>query len=503
MRYVLEGVYTLSKPVEGQEEQVRGLLRQCEERVTAKRVRDYTYTCDASFEGEEMSLKIAAENISAHELFYRFKKCFTEELGKNLRIKVKQTRIGRYEITFSVPREPLAPLRIPFVSSISFSGNRCTILLENLDEKFITRNWIERIIRRIREKVERQYYAGKEEFWELMEQTPPREPVWRKDPVEEMVQRKWLKQGPTKGKWFYRPQAAAILNAMREIAIKEILQPLGFQEVIESNFVPFDIWLRTGHLVGVPNEIYYYSEPVSRDPALWEEVEDLIYITREVPADKLRELVSAPRGGFIYAQCPVIYWSFRNAVIPNEDLPLKIYENTVISARYESGGRHGIERTDEFHRIEVVFIGTKDQLVELREQLIDRYRHIFNDIFGIEWRMAWVTPWYMQQAGQAGVEEATRKLVGTIDFEAYLPYRGSREEKDSWLEFQNLTIAGDKFTGAFNIKAQKGELWSGCSGIGLERWTVVFLSQNGLDPDKWPKPFRRYLSKLPKGFRFL
>ena len=500
MKYILDGAYEANRNLEDLNPQVITLLTECEEKIITNK-NENNYASTFSIKKDTILVKIACENLSAHEVFYRMKKCLSESLGKTLRIGIKKSRIEQYKITFNVEKNPLTPVKIPFVKTIEFDDNMCTILFENIDEKYIIKNYIDRIISRIKEKVNAQYYEGKEEFWELLEQTPPKNPVWDKDPTEEMVKLTWLKQGPTKGKWFYRPQTVAILNTMRKIAVTEILEPLGFQEVMESNFIPFDIWLRTGHLIGVPNEVYYYAEPGSRDPDVWEEFKDIMYITREVP-DTLKDLVSEPKGGITYAQCPAIYWSLKSSVIPSADLPLKIYENTVVSARYESGGRHGLERTDEFHRIEGVYIGTKQQLVDLREHLIDRYRYIFDEIFDIEWRMAWVTPWYMQQAGVAGVEETDRKIVGTIDFEAYLPYRGERGKDENWLEFQNLTISADKFTKAFNIKGQKGDLWSGCSGIGLERWAVVFLAQKGLTPEKWPERFRKYLKVLPKGFRF-
>ena len=69
--------------------------------------------------------------------------------------------------------------------------------------------------------------------------------------------------------------------------------------------------------------------------------------------------------------------------------------------------------------------GHREQLLALREKLLERYKHVFNDIFDLEWRMAWVTPWYMQQAGKIG-DESTQD-TGTIDFEAYMPYRGDQE----------------------------------------------------------------------------
>jgi seryl-tRNA synthetase len=204
---------------------------------------------------------------------------------------------------------------------------------------------------------------------------------------------------------------------------------------------------------------------------------------KEIQQDELKKNLATPTSGLCYAQCPVIYWSFKGKTISEESLPVLVYDNTAISSRYESGGRHGIERVDEFHRIEPIYIGTSKQLINLRDKMLECYKHVFNDIFDLEWRMAQVTPWYIQQAGEIGDENT--QDTGTIDFEAYMPYRGDRK-KSEWLEFQNLSILGDKYIKAFNIKAQKSALWSGCSGIGLERWTTAFLAQKGLDPEHWP-----------------
>jgi seryl-tRNA synthetase len=54
------------------------------------------------------------------------------------------------------------------------------------------------------------------------------------------------------------------------------------------------------------------------------------------------------------------------------------------------------------------------------------------------------------------------------------------------------------------VKLQSGEpMWSGCSGIGMERWTAVFVAQKGLDPAKWPKAMRELYGETPRGIRFL
>jgi seryl-tRNA synthetase len=54
------------------------------------------------------------------------------------------------------------------------------------------------------------------------------------------------------------------------------------------------------------------------------------------------------------------------------------------------------------------------------------------------------------------------------------------------------------------VKSQSGEaLWSGCSGVGLERWASALLSQKGLDAANWPEEFQKRIGKMPKGIRFL
>ena len=396
----------------------------------------------------------------------------------------------------------MKPVKIPF-ADLKIEGKKATLLYKKLDETFVRRNGVERSIKLVEEKIAKQFYEGKGEYHEILYESPKREPLWKEDPTEEMLKRGWLVRGPTKGKWFLRPQIVSILKAMEEIVMDELVKPMGFQEVIGSNIISGDeIWKKTGHLEGMPMEIYYVAEPVTRNPEEWESFIDKLKITKEIPYDEFMKLIQIkPLQGLTYAQCPIIYWSFKNRVIPNEDLPLKIFDRTQNSFRYESGGRHGLERMDEFHRIEIVYIGTPEQMIKIRDEIIERYKHIFNNILEIEWRTAWVTPFYMQQSGEEFKQDYGQKVKGTIDFEAWLPYRGSREESE-WLEFQNISIVGEKYTNAFNIKPQKGELWSGCTGIGLERWAVAFLAQKGLDPEKWPKNFRKYLKELPRGFRF-
>lgn len=500
MQFDLHVIFTFSDDVSSFMKEFEKYITIINESILNKGPQKLAIIKHFKLEKDVISLAITSEGtLRPHNALLQIKNVFSKELGKTFHIGVRGITIEKYRISFDLTREPLKNVSIPF-AKVRIQGKHAMIELTDVSENFLRRNYIDRMMNLVKEKVENQYYEGKAEFWKLIWKSKTKTPVWKKDPTEEMENLGWLKQGPTKGKWFYRPQAAALIKTMENIAIKEVLQPLGFQEVIESHIKPFDIWLKTGHMEGMPYEFYYIAEPVTRDVKDWERFIDLTKITKEVPIEELRKNLSTPTAGLCYSQCPMIYWSFKGKTIAETSLPVLVYDRTAISARYESGGRHGIERVDEFHRIEPVYIGTREQLIKLRDKLIERYKHVFNHIFELEWQMAWVTPWYMQQAGK--ISDESIQDTGTIDFEAYMPYRGTRENSE-WLEFQNLSILGEKYITAFNIKAQKSKLWSGCSGIGLERWTTAFLAQKGLDPTNWPVRFRGYLKKLPEGIQFL
>ncbi|MEM0492365.1 MAG: serine--tRNA ligase [Candidatus Thermoplasmatota archaeon] len=495
--------FVFSDKVASYKNELSSLLNKICNEISTRLIKDNTSSIQLDVrEIKDNTVKVnikSTGDFRPHSILLQMRNTLSKEIGKKYHLGVREIRVNNYTFVLDVEREPLKEVSIPF-ADVTLKGKEATISIKDVDEEFLQGNYIDRMITLLKDKVKNQYYEGKAEYWRLIWCTEEKKPVWDNDPTEEMVKKGWLKPGPTKGKWFYYPQAASILKTMERIAIEEVLKPLGFQEVVESHIVPFDIWLRTGHLEGMPGEIYYIVEPATRDTKDWERFMDLTRITKKVHVDELMKNLSKPNAGVCYAQCPMIYWSFKGKTISEKSLPVLVYDKTAISCRYESGGRHGIERVDEFHRIEPVYIGTREHLLELRDKLIERYKHVFNDIFDLEWRMAWVTPWYMQQAGKSC--DAGEDETGTIDFEAYMPYRGDRENSE-WLEFQNLSILGDKYVKAFTIKSQRSELWSGCSGIGLERWMIAFLAQKGLNPECWPKGFKRYLDSIPEWIEFL
>jgi len=448
--------------------------------------------------GNRIDLVIDSDRfVRAHDALLRLRRPLSEILGKQFRIGVRGLDVSRFDI--EVESDRAITHKIPYVREIKFENGRLFLSLDvgpegSLGQSEIENRIPDRIISLLEEKL--QSYGGKTEHWELLWESPAREPKFSRDPTEEMQKVGWIKHGSSRGQWIYGPQATAVFRAFEKIVLEEILRPLAYREMIFPKLDTWDVWKKSGHAQGVYPEIYFVCPPKTRDPAFWEEVMDYYKITHEVPLELVKEKIDLPIGGMCYAQCPTFWGFLQGMTLPNEELPICVFDRSGTSHRYESGGIHGIERVDEFHRIEIVWLGTKEQVLAEKDKLTACYKHIFEDILELTWRTAWVTPWFMAQEGKTGLSEMTG--AGTVDYEAVLPYNGN------WIEFQNLSVNGEKYPKGFTVKAQSGEaLWSGCSGVGLERWASAFLSQKGLEPENWPEAFRKYFGEMPKGIRFL
>lgn len=448
---------------------------------------------------ERITLEIVSDRfVRAHDALLRVKKEFARLLGR-YRIGLRGIEIEDYKIALeweegAEEKEGLRIRKLPFVKEIRHRKGSLELVLD-VDESSLDKKIPDRLIRLLEEKKEANRWKGKSEHWELIFESEKKEHYFDKDPTEAMIQRDWLQHAAGRGQYVYGPQITQIFRAFEKILLDELLIPLGYNEMVFPKFIAWDVWKRSGHAKGIYPEMYYVCTPKTRDPEYWEDVIDYFKVTNEVPVDMIMEKIENV-GGMCYAQCPPFWVFLQGKILPDDILPVKVFDRSGTSYRYESGGLHGIERLDEFHRVELVWIGKKQEVIDHAKLLQERYRQIFSEILEIEWREAWVTPWFMAQEGRTGLAES--KEVGTIDYEAVLPYSGK------WLEFQNVSVNGYKYPSGFSVKLQSGaELWSGCSGVGLERWAASLLAQKGLDPDKWSEKFRSIVGELPEVFRFL
>ncbi|MDR2544456.1 MAG: serine--tRNA ligase [Methanobrevibacter sp.] len=454
---------------------------------------------DFNTNGNKLKIHLKSNQVvRANEALIRLKKELSNLMGFEFKIGVREVLIDFFNIKIEVDNN-VNIKTLPYVKSIDYDGEYINVTFDTESEQKLTFSEVEkripdRIISLIKSKLAD--YGGKSEHWELLWESEDKEFEFNEDPTETMLNEGWIKRGYNRGQWIYGTEATHLFRTFEKIVLKELLEPLGYREMIFPKLVPWEVWMKSGHAQGVYPEIYYVCPPKTRDPEYWEDVKNIYNITKEVPVDLIKEKIDVPIGGMCYAQCPSFWGFLQGETLASDQLPIKVYDHSGTSHRYESGGIHGIERVDEFHRLELVWIGTKEDILEHAEILKDKYKHIFEDILKIKWRTAWVTPWFMAQEGKFGLSEM--EGAGTVDYEALTPYN------NKWIEIQNLSINATKYTKGFNVKSQNNKvLWSGCSGVGLERWAAAFISQYGLNIENWPKKFRRYFKEMPKGIKTL
>ena len=497
MRFELTGCFRTSANIDHAVDDITGFFRDEASKLLSKGVPQGrgAHVEKIWCEGQSICFKLVSDRyLRAHDGVLRLRRPLARLLGKRHRIGIRRVEVRDYVIRFPAKR-PLKRLKIPYVKDIEYMDGELVLTL-NVSEAEIERRVPDRIVSLVEDKLAMDEYGGKSEHWKLLWESEKREEKKMLDPTQQLVEAKWIKHGASRGQWIYGPEITKLFRVFEEIVLDEIITPLGYSEMIFPKLVTWEVWKHSGHAKGVYPEIYYVCPPKTRDPEFWEEVIDHYKVTLEVPIDLIAEKIGKPIGGMCYAQCPPFWMFLKGETIADESLPFRVFDRSGTSHRYESGGIHGIERLDEFHRIELVWCGSVEEVLKDSEELQERYKKIFTDLLELEWRMAWVTPWFMAQEGLTGLAE--EKEVGTIDYEAIMPYR------NEWLEFQNLSVNGDKYPKGFNVKSQSGKpLWSGCSGIGLERWASVFLAQKGLEIDEWPPAVRKRYGKRPKGIKFL
>ncbi len=447
--------------------------------------------------GRVLRLSVETGRLRIDEASMRVKNSLEVSLGVR-RIGIRSVRLE--DALVEVEGEVRVEAKLPFVKSIERSGGRTIIHLEDLEERDLKRPFLLRLLRLLSEKEVKAKWGGKAEHWQLIKRSRVKfdPPLFTGDP-NKVLEEVGLVKRFSVGQWLYTPLATYLLNAMRDLFLREVVLPLGFREAIFPKMYPLEIGLKTGHLRGTINSMVFCSLPKTYNIEEFEELADYMYVTDEAPPEELAKHLRYPEYFLCYAQCEPFYWFFGSELLDDASLPVKWFDRSGPSFRWESGGIYGLERVIEFHRVEVVWLGKPEQVVRIRDEVLKAYERFMDEVLDLEWRTAWVTPWYYEQSGAVErVEEFDINRPGTIDFELWLPYRGPREEQKAWLEVGNVSIHGTKFTGPFRIRHNRGEtLWTGCSGFGTQRWLVAFLAQRGFDPGNWPPALRSYLRENP------
>ncbi len=433
--------------------------------------------------------------LRPHEAAMRVRKRLAETLGRKHRVGVRDLRIERYLVRMEFDEEVPDDLGyIPVADEVRVDGSTVELEFRELEEDLLRRHVVDRVIRLVRWAVE----VGEElpervtklEPGTVVDESGPREILFEGDVTEEAKRRGWVKEFPGRGQWIYSPPMAALLEALRDFFLENVTRKLGFEPALFPKLVPLEVMFRMRYLHGLPDGMYYVCPP-KRDPELFDDFKRELYVWNELNEETLSSLKEKLRDpGFVLApaQCEAFYELLRGEVLDADELPIKLYDCSGWTYRWEGGAAKGLERVNEFQRIEHVWIAEPEDAEEIREELLEATKRAADEL-ELEWRVVVSDdPFYLE--GRL-LEDRDIELpdVPTYEFEVYLPFKGDRDSEDAWVSVGSFNVHGEHFVDGFGIKERSDRtLFTGCAGLGLTRWMVGLLAQKGFEIENWPEP---------------
>ncbi|MDF9506817.1 hypothetical protein P5808_21800 [Bacillus cereus] len=146
--------------------------------------------------------------------------------------------------------------------------------------------------------------------------------------------------------------------------------------------------------------------------------------------------------------------------------------------RHEIPWRINPLRKLEFTMREIVFIGSGEQVLELRMKILEEVWNLFNDL-GLNGKVVTASdPFFFYE----DMDKATFQKMANAKYELVAVMNG---ESSSIASFN---YCSDSLCKSFSIKDGNGEsLHSGCVAFGIDRWLQMFLKKHGKNKAGWPK----------------
>ncbi|MBT4541270.1 hypothetical protein HOC35_07190 [Candidatus Woesearchaeota archaeon] len=243
------------------------------------------------------------------------------------------------------------------------------------------------------------------------------------------------------GQYIIKPKGVKLLNTILKLLSERIETPLGFEEVYLPKIIPF----KTAETAGIIDK--------------WDN-----YLISVMPYGETKGVEEHYLMDPL--QCLAFYQAFKNQVVDVSNGAIKWYDHSGPTYRNEDLDkiRSSIKQR-EFHRAEFVYLGTEEQVRETRDQGLENLEQLCQDL-GLKTRIVEGDSCY-QEGGDI------------VDLEIYLP------QEDEWLELAGGAILFDITTKKFNISSTTNEnLWSGCLGIGLNRFMYAMVAYHSTNIEK-------------------
>lgn len=516
LEFHLKGTIKTSKNVEHAEKDISNLIKEANESLLVKGAPEGKGAKILNFKvsDDTISLELLSDRyVRAHDALIRLYNPLRDLLGKKYQIGLRGMSTEYYCIKIADKNVNINKIKdilsdIPEIEDIKIDGDGYVeIYLKELSESDLRSHSIDRIIGLLKDEIERDSNTESAEISEMADKDylvykiakiEPGTILYKcenrvelaldKDPTEAAEEIGWIKRFPGKGQWIYLPPYAKLFRAISDVIVEEMPEKLGFSEALFPKLIPLEIMKKMRYLEGLPEGMYYVSPP-KRDPKIYERFKKELAIRDDIPIQILKEGLKDPSYVLAPAQCEPFYQIFSHEMVDIDELPIKMFDRSGFTYRWEGGATKGLDRVNEFQRIEMVFLGTLDQVKEIADDCLKAYMNVL-DLMGLNWHVeVGDDPFYLE-----GLREEKRNIEypDIPKFEIRVETVGGET-----ISVGSVNIHGTHFVTGFSIRSPK-PVWTGCVGLGVSRWVAVFLSHYGFEMKRWPAIIRDRINELPK-----
>jgi seryl-tRNA synthetase len=184
------------------------------------------------------------------------------------------------------------------------------------------------------------------------------------------------------------------------------------------------------------------------------------------------------------AVCYHLYFALADKPLPGGGVVATAVGNCF---RYEAINLISLERLWNFTMREVIFVGSKEFVLQNRETARQRMAAVFEQV-GLAYRVESANdPFFIGEFRKQAAFQSAFQLK--FEIRARLPF------KDATLAVGSYNYHQDFFGRQLNITLPDGSpAHTGCVAFGLERMAFAFLAQYGLEPANWPAYVRQALA---------
>lgn len=285
-----------------------------------------------------------------------------------------------------------------------------------------------------------------------------------------------------RGQVGYSGPALKLREALDRAWTETAVRRFAAVEQAYPTLIPTDVLHRCGYFAAFPHLVTLVSHFVE-DYAALKDIRDANARSgaMSIPRD---DVIAAPEACVTPATCYHCYQGLSGKMLAAPGLAFTAVGRC---CRYESGNMTGLDRLWELCMREWIFVGSEAWVTTQREAAMDAMRELIA-AWDIECRIEtandpFFAPMYATKSfwqSQAGLKYETRLTVE--------PGADGTPRSLSACSFNlHETFFGD----AFDISLDSGEpVWTGCVGIGVDRWVLACFTQHGFEPERWPDSLR-------------